>query len=160
MNRMRMMLAAMVSMAMFPGWVEGQEGSQSARFPVAVVSVAELPAGAGAFEVIRRPDHSPQDVILIRENVSGEILSQAVWTLVLAHQAQPVPVQEERVRIRDSSSAGGDLRPWPWADRVVEDLRDAQVVKIQGLGFVKALIIWLPRQSPAPPDEFRDGESH
>lgn len=44
---------------------------------------------------------------------------------------------------------GQALRALPWAQRVVRDLKAAEIREIRSLGEVQAVDIWLPRQTVA-----------
>lgn len=147
MTSMRVLILLVAAQTLLPAGAQSQQENQSARFPVAIVEVEHLDPGSGPFEVVRRPHSSPSDVILIRENTTPRVLSQAIWTLLIAHQLEPgIPSKQHNIKMADFASQSGELRRFPWADRVLEDMATAQVVKIEGLGYRKAVVIFLPRE--------------
>lgn len=152
MNALRAFTATIAALAFMPVGVESQGTYESSRYPVAIVEVDSLSPGSGAFEVIRRSDFSPSDVILVREHTSPAVLSQAVWTVIVAHQIEPqVPEQDQTIRLADGAADVAGRRQFSWVESVLEDLKNAQVVKIQGLGYHKAVIITVPREvRPSP----------
>lgn len=151
MRTSRILVYLVAAQGLLPLSAQSQEDERTPpRYPVAVVEVERLTPGSGAFEVIRRPDSSPSDVILVTEHATPAVLSQAVWTVIVAHQAEPgVPAHYQRIKMADAGSQTARLRQFSWAEMVLNDLATAQVVKIQGIeGYHKAKIIFLPREGP------------
>lgn len=119
------------------------------RMPVAVVLVDTLPHDPGAaYEVQRRPGFTPHDVILLRTTATVEDLANAVWLVIAGRTAGgDLPAREMALRSRPHPVRGGTRRAvLPWVRRVLDDLQRAEPHEVAGLGKVRAVEIWLPRQ--------------
>lgn len=125
-------------------------GGRIPRIPVTIVQVSELPPEAAdqAFLIVRRPDESPSDVILLRAGADRHDLSDAVRTLLTARQARGDQAATREI-VRVSTQRGQGRRPeLPWVGRVLADLRRAEPRAVAGIGTVRAVQIWLPPQRP------------
>lgn len=143
----KMLIPAFVLSLLLAGFRGGNVFAQpAARVPATVALIEELPAPNAGFLIVRRPNVSPHDVILLpRNGASPRMLSDAVRALLLARRNggdQPSTSQTLRVRSRDESSH----RILPWTTRVMQDLRRADPLPITGIGSVSAVQIWLPPQ--------------
>lgn len=110
---------------------------------IAVLGVQALASGT-AFQLVRRVDTSPRDVIVLAPNATAADLSAAIHSLVIARQAggdTAIISGVVRVRKEDRQS-----RSIPWAARVLNDLKSAPARKIAGIGTLPAVQIWLPPQ--------------
>lgn len=126
-----------------PGFA--QEATHPHKYAVAVVSVEELPHLNGAYEVVRRPDRSPVEVIYLKKGAGAGVLSQAVLTVMAARERSGLVPPEKEVLRASPKGMGRQLAgEVPWAGRVVADLEHAQTVHIDGVGWVPAKIIFLP----------------
>lgn len=122
--------------------------SQPRRVAATVVLVDSVAQPDAPFVIVRRPGATPADLILVRSSVNATQLSDAVRGLLTARQANgDFPVAAATFRVRPHQRAGATARPaFPWAPRVLNDLRRAEVREISGIGRVRAVQIWLPRQ--------------
>ena len=132
----------------------GAQQSGPQRVPVTVVMVDRLVHPDVPFTIQRRPDLKAQDVIVLRSDATPDQLSDAVRGLLTARQvggdsaAAPATM---RIRPNTPASTGGNRaavsRPsLPWVPRVLADLRRAEYRDVPGIGHVRAVEIWLPRQ--------------
>jgi hypothetical protein len=128
------------------GEAHGQQTAPS-RVPVTIV-LAEQPLPSGApFIIQRRPDQTPQDVILLRSDASADQLSDAVRSLLTIRQAGgDVPAALATMRMRPQE-APTTRRAFPWVQRVLGDVQRAAYRDVPGVGRVRAVEIWLPRQA-------------
>lgn len=121
-----------------------------ARVPVTIALSDQFPERA-RFVVRRVPGHGRGDLILLRPNTTAAELTEAVATLLTARQAEgDAPSTKRTVRIRPTQQRRGPLQEYPWISRVLTDLRAAPPVEIPDVGKVRAVQIWLPRQSKGP----------
>jgi len=115
------------------------------RVPVTVV-LQDTSAPAPSFRILRRVDQNPLDVIVLSGPADGETLSDAVRNLLMVRQiAGDTAAAAGQVRVR-RSAAPASQRPYPWAARVVNDLRAAPPQAVAGIGIVRAVEIWFPPQ--------------
>lgn len=130
------------------------------RVPVTVVLADQLSRPDAPFVIQRRANSRPGDVIVLRSDATPSQLSDAIRALMTARQAggdSASVTGTMRMRPHASSSAvGARGRPaggrmprnvFPWADRVLRDLRQSPVREVAGIGRVKAVEVWLPRQN-------------
>ncbi len=126
---------------------QGPSGGAPTRVPVTVALAGELPDGA-RFQILRRVDKNPHDVILFAPGADSLAFSEAIQQLILIRQVQG-----------DTARVGGAMRlrrpslpnraqslMVPWANRVLADLHRAAPSTIEGVGNVRAVQIWLPPQ--------------
>ena len=127
------------------------EGSRTRaqRVPVTVVLVDRLPQSGSPFLVQRRPDLRPNDVILLPSDATAAALSDAVRTLLTARQVSgDSPTARVTMRMRPHrQGARVAAREFPWVHRVLADLRHSGRRDVAGVGKVRAVEIWLPRQA-------------
>lgn len=119
------------------------------RVPVTIVLVEEMPIPAATFAIQRRPDTSPADVILLpRSGASPQVLSEAIRALVLTRQnSGDWPRSAMTLRMHPRTDSGIPTRGViGWTVQVLQDLRRADPLQIEGIGHVPAVQIWLPRQ--------------
>ena len=123
-------------------------GGQPNRVGATVVLVDSIGQRNAAFVIVRRPGASPADLVLVRSDVDAVQLSDAVRGLLTARQADgDFASTAATFRVRPQQRAGAGARPvFPWAPRVLNDLRRAAPREISGIGRVRAVEIWLPRQ--------------
>jgi hypothetical protein len=135
--------------ALFVGVAGEAYAQQSApsRVPVTIV-LAEQPLPSGApFIIQRRPDQTPQDVILLRADATADQLSDAVRSLLtIRHASGDVPAAQATMRMRPQD-ARTTRRAFPWVQRVLGDVQRAAYQDVSGVGRVRAVEIWLPRQN-------------
>ena len=115
------------------------------RVPVTVV-LQDTSATSPGFRILRRVDQHPLDVIVLSGPADGETLSEAVRNLLMVRQVvgdTATAVGHVWVRL---SAARAPQRPYPWAARVVNDLRAAPPRAVAGIGTVRAVEIWFPPQ--------------
>jgi hypothetical protein len=118
------------------------------RVPATIVLTDFINQRDASWVIVRRPGGVPADVILLRSGASVDELSEAIRGLMTARYANgDVAPAAATFRVRPRTRAGADARPaLPWAPRVLNDLRRAQLREVSGFGRVRAVEIWLPRQ--------------
>lgn len=117
------------------------------RVPVTVVLVERLPVPGEPFVVQRRPGAAERDVILLPADADATLFSEAVQMLLIARQAGgDTPVTAVTLRVRPQRGRTAPRPVFPWAQRVLADLRRAEARPVEGVGTAPAVEIWLPRQ--------------
>jgi hypothetical protein len=132
-----------------PATIAQQPGAGQPRRVAATIVLLDSIAKPGApFVVVRRPGATPADLILVRSEIGAAELSDAIRGLLTARQANgDFPDAAATFRVRPQSRTAAVARPaFPWAQRVLNDLRRAAPREIHGVGRVRAVEIWLPRQ--------------
>jgi len=121
---------------------------QLRRVAATVVLVDSIVQPDAPFVIVRRPGSTPTDLILVRAGVDAVGLSDAIRGLLTARLANGDFARTAATfRIRPQRRAGESARPaFPWAPRVLNDLTRAERREISGVGRVRAVQIWLPRQ--------------
>jgi len=120
-------------------------GNRHARVPVTVV-LQDTSDSVPSFRILRRVAQFPLDVIVLSGPADGETLSMAIRNLLMVRQvAGDTATAAGQVRVR-RAVAPPSQRPYPWAARVVNDLRVAQPQEVAGIGTVRAVEIWFPPQ--------------
>ena len=118
------------------------------RVPVTVVIVERLPVTGAPFVVLRRADATPRDVILLPAGADAKLLSEAVQALLAARQAGgDTAGASATLRVRPRRGRTSQRPVLPWAQRVLNDLRRAEARRVEGVGSVPAVEIWLPAQT-------------
>jgi hypothetical protein len=121
---------------------------QPRRVAATVVLLDSITQPGAPFVLVRRPGATPADLILVHSEIGAAQLSDAIRGLLTARQANgDFPNAAARFRVRPQSRTAAVARPaFPWAQRVLNDLRRAEPREIHGVGRVRAVEIWLPRQ--------------
>jgi hypothetical protein len=140
----------------------GQQNSTPAtprrptRVPVTVV-LTDTSASQPAYSIVRRSEDAPYDLIVLTGPADAVTLSDAVSDLLLVRSVQgDTAAKSGTVRLRQNTLRGASATRtprFPWAERVVTDVRLAEARPIPGFGNARAVVIWLPPQHgrPAPP---------
>lgn len=120
---------------------------RAGRVPVTIVLTDRTPPGS-RFAVERIPTAARRDVIALKPNATAGELAEAVNALLTARQVEgDVPAARRTLRVRPTRAKNaGAPRVYPWAARVLADLQRAAPTNIEGIGEVRAVQIWLPRQ--------------
>lgn len=129
--------------------VAQQPGSaRPRRVAATIVLVDSLTQPGAPFLLVRRPGATPADLILVHSGVDPTQLSDAIRGLLTARQSGgDFPRLAATLRVRPQQRTGAAARPaFPWAARVLGDLRRAAVREVHGVGRARAVEIWLPRQ--------------
>lgn len=140
---------AAVALVFAPGSVSTQQPTARTpqRVQATIAMVDSLPVPGAPFVVQRRPDRTPADLVLVRTTASSAELSNAVRTLVAARAAGgDYPVVSGIVRMRPHQQSRGVPKQLPWAAGVLRRLRSANPDTIDGIGVVRSVVIWLPKQ--------------
>jgi hypothetical protein len=118
------------------------------RVPATVVLVDSLTQSSAPFLLVRRADATPTDLILVNSGIDPAQLSDAIRGLLTARQSGgDFPRVAATLRVRSRQPTGAGARPpFPWAARVLNDLRRADPREVQGVGRARAVEIWLPHQ--------------
>jgi hypothetical protein len=113
------------------------------RAPVLLAVVDTLPDTVPRFRIIRLPGESAREAVLLPSDAGPELLTQAVEALrrVWAHDRGLQP--GEMLRLNGGKAETHKRRTFPWAGRVLQDLREAHPRRIPGVGYVRAVQIWL-----------------
>jgi hypothetical protein len=122
----------------------------------------DLPGDSTAGVIIRRHDVTPHDVILVRDDIDRQRLSDVLIELLTVRRVTgDTAVRSGAVRIQpQDGNRVVHRKVLPWTERVVQDLRRASPQDIPGIGTLPAVEIWLPPQhgptqvdAAAPPRE-------
>ena len=124
-------LGALVALA--PVVLMGQhaDGTQSGRraptrVPLTIALVQVLPHRSAPFEIQRRTSGEVRDVVLLPETATAEQLSDAIRGVLTARLVDGDTATHARtVRVRPRSTGIAQRPPFPWAHRVLADLRRA-----------------------------------
>lgn len=117
------------------------------RVPAAVALTDSLPVPGAPYLILRNPGGSRRDVILLPTGADAALLSDAVRTLLAARQAGgDTAAETATLRLRPRSGIP-PRRGFPWAARVMADVRRAAPGPVPGVGSARAVEIWLPRQN-------------
>lgn len=123
---------------------------RSPRVPVTVAIVEEFVLADAPFVIHRSPGRAQQDVILLRADADEHTFSEAIRALLLSRRhGGDAPTTQSLLRTQRPPNGYGTLATLPWASRVLTDLRVANPTHLEGIGTVKAVEIWLPRQNRA-----------
>lgn len=142
-------VAAALAVVLAPPKASSQQPTvRSPKHVAATVAMVEdLPVPGVSFVVQRRPGRLPGDLILVRANATPAELSDAVRTLATARAAGgDYPITREMLRIRPQQNSAKALKDFPWTPAVLARLHKAKPRMIEGVGSVRAVAIWLPRQ--------------
>lgn len=137
---------AITALCLPPDRLWAQHGNPT-RVPATVV-FADQAVQAEPFVVHRRTD-AEVDVIVLRSDATVEQLSDAVRALMTIRQLGGDTASSPgimRMRPRPVGPGRAAAHPVPWAGRVLADLKKAEPRDVPGLGRVRAVKIWLPRQ--------------
>lgn len=121
--------------------------NQSSRVPV-TVALSENRAAGSRFVVQRNPGAAHRDVVVLAPDASADEFSDAVRALLTARQREgDVPGSKQTLRTRPNQASNKRRPAFPWAARVLADLRRSNHTEVDGVGSVRAIQIWLPSQS-------------
>jgi hypothetical protein len=125
-----------------------RDAQTSKRIPVTVILMREDDTSAGAV-IQRRADLAPHDLILLQRSSNDQQLSAAFHTLLVARSVEG-----------DTSGVSHTLRVAPGQRRfglgrsevarvagVLNRLRSADPVPIEGIGTLPAIELWLPSRA-------------
>jgi hypothetical protein len=123
-------------------------GSQTTdRVPATIVLVDRLDDAPEGAVILRRHDQHPYDVVMIaRREATAELLSAAVFTLLVTRSVLgDVPEAEARIAVlRVSGPQAWRSRIVPRLGRLLGKLRSAEPGPVKGVGVVRSLTVWLP----------------
>jgi len=146
MNRwILLVLAGLLDLAQ-PALTSAQSRPTATRVPV-TIALADQPLRRGAvFEIRREAEGVPYDVILLRRDADAEQLSIALRALMKIRQVRgDVPTSSAVMQTRRHGTRQDARNAFPWAQRVLDDLRTAAPKQLRGVGTLRAVEIWLPR---------------
>lgn len=118
------------------------------RVPLTIAIVSTVPHPGASYEIQRRTSGDVRDVVLLPPSATAEQLSDAIRGVLTARLVGGDTAREAAV-IRVRPHAAGAHLAFPWAHRVLVDLRHASARPIPGVGTVQAVRIWLPPQRGA-----------
>ena len=147
-------VSGLLAILQIPCLASAQEPSRgnSTRVLVTVALVQRLPVSDARFVIQRRPDTAPNDVILLSPAATAADLDGAFHTLLVARQAGgDFPALRATVRMRphDADKAQGRKhvqKKFPWVQKIIRDLQKAEMRDVAGVGQVRSVDVWLPRQ--------------
>jgi hypothetical protein len=119
-----------------------------ARIPVTVALVETLPTPGEPFVVRRVAGTVPGHVILLPRVATAGDLSDALHAVGTLHAADSAAVPAVGTfRVRPRGAERRPARRFPWAARVLADLRGARAAPVDGVGTVPHVRVWLPIRS-------------
>lgn len=123
-------------------------GRQPVRVPVTVVLVDSVPGSDAPVRIVRRADMAPHDVVMLRRDAGERVLSDVLQDLmVIRATAGDTARSNALMRLQPArANAGAARREFPWAGRVLAELRRAAPQHIPGIGTHPAVQVWLPPQ--------------
>lgn len=147
-NLHHFILGIMVASGIASASASGQPAAAPGQPPREPVTLAlasgSLPSGT-PFLIRRGP--GLRDVVVLHSEATAGELSAAVRALLLVRQRSgDASTAPALLRMRTSQKRVSVPKEFPWAQRVLADLRNAQVQRIPGTGHVQTVTIWLPRQ--------------
>lgn len=149
MRRILLSFTSVILGASFPPAASAQtrESDVGPRVPVTIALTERVP-GSSRFVVRRLPGATHRDVIMLRPDATAAELTEAVNAMLTARRAEgDVPSVNRTVRVRPQGANRGQRKDFPWGAKVLADVREASPSEVRGLGKVRAIQIWLPRQS-------------
>ncbi|MBA3579031.1 MAG: hypothetical protein H0W42_03500 [Gemmatimonadaceae bacterium] len=112
------------------------------------VVLSESRVAGSRFVVQRNPRAARRDVVVLAPDASADEFADAVRTLLTVRQREgDVPASKQTLRIRPNQASTRQRPAYPWAARVLADLRRSDRVEIEGVGRARAIQIWLPSQA-------------
>ena len=140
--------SVLVLISTVPATAQQQRSNTSPlRVPTMVVLVDSIQQPDAPYVIVRRPGRAPADLILLRSGAGPNEFSDAVRGLLTARFADgDIARTAATFRVRPNRPNATPRAAFPWAPRVVNDLRRAQLREMHGLGRVRAVQIWLPAQ--------------
>jgi len=120
------------------------------RVPV-VLAMADSSIPAPGYRILRRAGGGPEDLIVFGSNADRNTLSEAVRRLVLIRRATgDTATVGGEVRVSIDTNSAGPAAPFPWAERVLGDLRVADRREVPHVGRERVVRIFLPAQAAHP----------
>ncbi len=145
-NPMKLILLLLSLLALGPG-TRAATAQQPRRVAATVVLLDSITQPGAPFVLVRRPGAVPADLILVHSAIGAAQLSDAIRGLLTARQAGgDFPRAAATFRVRPQQRTAAARPAYPWAQRVLNDLRRSEPREIPGVGRVRAVEIWLPRQ--------------
>ena len=146
--RTLLIVVGMLSPAVHGTAQQGRQTAPPTRVPVSIALVDSARTGDAPYRILRRADASPHDVVLLRSTSDAAVLSEAIDNLLLIRaQTGDTAKVNGAVRVKRAQGASGRApRDFPWAGRVLNDVRQAQARDVPGVGSVPSVEIWLPPQ--------------
>jgi hypothetical protein len=125
------------------------------RVPVCV-AISKQDLGSDNYRIVRRSGAvEPHDILLLKPRATSDDLSDALNDLLAIRRAAGDTAQRSALlRLRRPRTEALHGRRFPWATRVLADVRTASEKPIEGFGDMQAVTIWLPPQGHGrpPPD--------
>jgi hypothetical protein len=145
-NVLILLVAALLPLSALPA--AAQSTRLAPRTPALVALSPDLRGAETPFRLVRFGGSSPRDVILLAPDADASALTQAVEALMVVrrHGGDDARVNAT-FRARQPRQRP---RVLPWAARVLQDVRNAPPREIPGVGRIRAVQIWLPRQRGGP----------
>ena len=121
------------------------------RVPV-VLAMDDSSIAAPGYRILRRAGGGPEDLIVFGSNADSSTFSEAVRSLVLIRRATgDTAAVGGEVRVRRDVNPAGPAAPFPWAERVLGNLRAADRREVPHVGRKRVVRIFLPAQRVHPP---------
>lgn len=117
-----------------------------------VLAMDDSSMAAPGYRILRRAEGGPEDLIVFGSNADPSTFSEAVRSLVLIRRATgDTAAVGGEVRARRDANPAGPAAPFPWAERVLGDLRSADRREVPHVGRKRFVRIFLPAQRVHPP---------
>jgi hypothetical protein len=132
--------------------LEAQNATAPRRVPVTVAVADRLPQQGATSIIMRRPPGTQGDslqadvIVMLAAAADEQVLSRAIRDLLSIRQSfGDTPTIHQTLRVRpNAATAERKSQPLPWAAMLIEDLRVANRINIEGIGLSRAVTIWLP----------------
>jgi hypothetical protein len=146
MNKLILLLIALATVTAGRVGAQTADASPRARVPVWVAIAQDLQETEG-YRILRFAGNGAGDVILLQPNADAVTFTRAVDALMaIRTRAGDTPQADAAMRVRTSQHR--PRGPLPWANRVLRDLRVAELRQVPRVGMRRAVRIWLPAQQP------------
>jgi hypothetical protein len=145
-------LLTLAPLALTGQQVDGTRHARRAptRVPLTIALTDVLPHPSAPYELQRRTAGEVRDVLLLAKSATAEQLSDAVRGVLTARLVEgDTATHASSVRVRPHRPGSVHRPAFPWAQRVLADLHRAPERSVAGIGTVRAVTIWLPRQARA-----------
>jgi hypothetical protein len=126
---------------------QGRPQDRQARARVAAwVALTTQPIREGESFVIKRAvGPGRDDILLLGAGADASQLSSAVRALLTSRSVGgDTATHPGTFRMRTHQRSISNAAPFPWAGRVISDVRQAPLRELPGVGRVRAVRIWLP----------------
>jgi hypothetical protein len=132
---------------LFSAWTaDAQQRAQSGKRVAAWVVLGSASTLSGEPSVVTRGlGPNRDDVLILHADANESQFTDAVRTLMASRSADgDTATRTSTFRLSKTHAGATFGAPFPWAARVLSDLRGAPMRSFPGIGRVRAVRIWLP----------------